>query len=127
MQGKWGRHRTRCAKDSDIAYDAVDGSLAELLLNSMKRDGRFVSYGLLSGQPYKILPASPATNWFHIRNYLADLTNGDWQHEFSDIWRLLRKSEINEYQLFTSSHWLEAIDSYYKCRRLPKAILMLNK
>jgi hypothetical protein len=93
----------------------------------MKGDGRFVSYGLLSGRPYKIQPASPAINWFHIRNYLADFINGDWQHEFSDSWRLLRKSELNEYQLFTSSQWLEVLDSYYKCARLPKPILMLNK
>lgn len=120
-------HLTRCAKGSDIVYDAVGGSLAEFLLGNMKRDGRFVSYGLLSGHPYKIQPASPATSWFHIRNYLDDFSNGDWQLEFSDIWRLLRKSELNEYQLFTSNQWREAIDSYYKCGRLLKPILMLNK
>ena len=120
-------HLASSARDSDIVYDAVGGSLAEFLLDSMKRDGRFVSYGLLSGQPYKIQSVSPATCWFHIRNYLDDFSNSDWQQEFSDIWPLLQSSELNEYRLYSSVQWREAINSYYKSGRLLKPVLMLNE
>lgn len=119
-------HLKRCAKVSDIVYDAVGGSLAEFLLDTMKRDAQFVSYGLLSGQPYKIQPISPVTNWFHIRNYLGDFSNDGWQHEFSEIWRLLRKSELNEFQVYPSVQWREAINSYTTRGRLLKPILMWN-
>lgn len=119
-------HLSRCVKETDTVYDAVGGSLAEFLLDSMKRDGRFVSYGLLSGQPYKIQSASPAVSWFHIRNYLDDFINSDWQHEFSEIWRLLRKSEVNEHHLYPLAQWRDAINSYNKPGRLLKPILSFN-
>lgn len=111
------------AQKVDIVYDATGGKLADLLLAAMPRTALFVSYGLLSGQPYRVLPHHPTTQWFHIRNYLDAIAPTQWQALFSDIWTLLRHSQIHDVRVFPLDRWQEAIAFYNAAGRTHKPLL----
>lgn len=111
------------AQTADIVYDATGGEIAELLLDAMPRTALFVSYGLLSGQPYRMLPHHPTTQWFHIRNYLDGIDPARWQALFGDIWTLLRHSHIHDVRVFPLDHWREAIALYNAAGRTHKPLL----
>lgn len=111
------------AQTADIVYDATGGKLAELLLSSMRQTALFVSYGLLSGQPYRVHSHYPSTQWFHIRNYLDAISPAQWQTLFADIWTLLRHSQIHDVRVFPLDRWLEAIALYKTAGRTYKPLL----
>ncbi|MEH5010097.1 zinc-dependent alcohol dehydrogenase family protein [Phytobacter diazotrophicus] len=114
------------AQTTDIVYDATGGKLADLLLSSMRKTALFVSYGLLSGQPYRVLPHHPPTQWFHIRNVLDAVSAAQWQALFAELWPLLRQSQLNDASLFPLAHWQEAIALYKTPGRTRKPLLAFS-
>ena len=114
------------AQTTDIVYDATGGKLADLLLSSMRKTALFVSYGLLSGQPYRVLPHHPPTQWFHIRNVLDAVSAAQWQALFAESWPLLRQSQLNDASLFPLAHWQEAIALYKTPGRTRKPLLAFS-
>ncbi|WES70118.1 zinc-dependent alcohol dehydrogenase family protein [Superficieibacter sp. HKU1] len=116
----------RCASESNIVYDAVGGPLAELILNSMQKQGQFISYGLMSGQPYKIHNAFPAVKWFHIRNYLSGMNVDDWKREFEMLWPLLKHSYLAPAQFYQLKDWKQAIVGYRTMGRRFKPVISMQ-
>lgn len=114
------------AQTTDIVFDATGGKLADLLLSSMRKTALFVSYGLLSGQPYRVLPHHPPTQWFHIRNVLDAVSAAQWQALFAELWPLLRQSQLNDASFFPLAHWQEAIALYKTPGRTRKPLLAFS-
>ena len=114
-----------CAQQSEVVYDAVGGPLAETLLSSLPAQSSFVSYGLLSGQPFKQHLTLAKTHWFHVRNYLPEMNIEQWQAMFKDIWPLLKQSALSKPEEIPFQHWKEAIDLYYQSSRQRKPVLVL--
>ncbi|WP_342320607.1 zinc-dependent alcohol dehydrogenase family protein [Kosakonia sp. BYX6] len=110
---------------ADIVYDATGGALAQLLLQTLPRSGLFISYGLLSGQPFDIQQRLPRVHWFHIRNYLDAMPAAAWQQAFLDIWEQLRRSRCSEVALFGLAHWAEALALYHTPGRIVKPVLSM--
>ena len=113
-----------CAEQSEVVYDAVGGHLAETLLSALPPESNFVSYGLLSGQPFKQHLTLAKTHWFHVRNYLPDMNIEQWQAMFQGIWPLLKQSVLSKPEEIPFQHWKEAIDLYYQSNRQCKPVLV---
>lgn len=111
----------------DLVYDAVGGALAALILDGMKPEGIFVSYGLLSGKPYQIRASHPITKWFHVRHYLNGFTDSGWQQAFNEIWGLLRESELNDCKLSPLASWQEAVSCYRQPGSACRPLLQLGE
>ncbi|MGP3591898.1 zinc-dependent alcohol dehydrogenase family protein [Vagococcus sp. WN89Y] len=116
-----------CANRGCIVYDAVGGVLADTLLDAMPDNAQFVSYGLLSGQPFAISRKTPTIHWFHIRNYLAGLSDTDWQQTFSELCPTLRKSYVSDTTYFPLHAWRKALDFYYSAGRTSKPMLTFSQ
>lgn len=116
-----------CAGRSGIVYDAVGGQLADTLLDAMPERARFVSYGLLSGQPFHLSRSRPETRWFHIRNVLGSLSVADWQQAFSALWPLLRQHPVSDARLFALQQWRQALAFYQTPGRCQKPLLVLGE
>ena len=114
------------SKNSDLVFDAVGGPLASAIQHAMRKDGEFVSYGLLSGQMIEVCPGGPSPQRFHIRDQLEALTPATWQSWFREIWSLLRTSAITDTTSFPLSDWRNALDFFQKPGRSSKPLLCLE-
>lgn len=113
----------RYASTADIVYDAVGGALANTLLSYLPDTAQFVSYGLLSGQPFSMQNRAATMHWFHVRQYLSAMTASAWQAEFKAIWTLLRQTNLSEVALFSPDDWQAAIAHYRTAGRASKPML----
>lgn len=113
----------RAAGKASVIYDATGGTLAETLLQSMPKTGQFISYGLLSGQPFSIRQRLPAVHWFHVRNYLDAMTADSWQQAFCTLWERLRITPVSEVTLTDFQQWRQAITLYQTPGRIAKPLL----
>lgn len=116
----------QAAAKAGVVYDATGGDLAGLLLQALPTDAQFISYGLLSGQPFGIQPRLPVVHWFHIRNHLDSLSASAWQQTFSDIWTRLRKNPPADVTLFPFADWQQAIAFYHQPGRITKPLLSMR-
>lgn len=115
------------ARTADIVYDAVGGDLASLLLSVLPASAHFISYGLLSGQPFSMQHNTARVHWFHIRHYLDTLGPAQWQAAFEAIWGLLRQNPaLNEATIFPFAQWQAAIACYRTAGRISKPLLALD-
>lgn len=113
----------RYAKTADVVYEAVGGELANILLSCLPETAQFVSYGLLSGQPFSMQNRAATLHWFHVRNYLATMSTPAWQAEFKVIWALLRQMTLSDVTLFPLEQWQAAIAHYKTAGRTGKPML----
>ncbi|TCC03468.1 alcohol dehydrogenase [Kosakonia quasisacchari] len=113
----------KAASKASVIYDATGGALAEMLLQSMPKTGQFISYGLLSGQPFSIQRRLPAVHWFHVRNYLDAMTADGWQQAFCTLWERLRATPVSEVTLIDFQQWRQAITLYQTPGRIAKPLL----
>ncbi|ANR77467.1 alcohol dehydrogenase [Kosakonia sacchari] len=113
----------QAAGKASVIYDATGGTLAEMLLQSMPKTGQFISYGLLSGQPFSIRQRLPAVHWFHVRNYLDAMTAYGWQQAFCTLWERLRATPVSEVTLIDFQQWRQAITLYQTPGRIAKPLL----
>lgn len=113
------------AQQADVVLDAVGGNLATLLLANLKQDADFVSYGLLSGQPYDARGCAVKTQRFHLRDTLAVTHSQEWQQWFVELWPLLAKSQLPDVRLFALEEWREALQEFYVSGRRCKPVLAL--
>ncbi len=116
----------QAARKAGVVYDATGGELAETLLLALPDNAQFISYGLLSGQPFGIQRRLPVVHWFHIRNYLDTLSASAWQQAFSDIWERLRQHPPGEVTLFPFAQWQQAITLYRQPGRVTKPLLSMR-
>jgi len=116
---------TRYAAEAEVVYDATGGRMAALILSQMPASGVFVSYGLLSGQPFRTTQPLPKVHWFHIRNALQAMSAAAWQSEFAALWPRLRSRQTSGTMLFPLSDWQEAIRIYRTAGRITKPLLAM--
>lgn len=114
------------AGQADIVYDAVGGTLANELLQQLPDSAQFISYGLLSGQPFSMNNRAATLHWFHMRNYLAQMTTSQWQEAFQAIWPLLRQTPPGDVALFPLVQWQAAIAHYRTAGRTRKTMLRFD-
>lgn len=112
-----------CAQRTDVVYDAVGGELANTLLSHLPQSAQFVSYGLLSGQPFSMQNRAATLHWFHVRNYLSAMNASAWQAEFQAIWDLLRQTALSDATRFPLEQWQAAIAHYNAAGRVTKPLL----
>lgn len=113
------------AQQANVVFDAVGGKLATLLLANLKQDADFVSYGLLSGQPYDARNCAAKPQRFHLRDTLAVAYSQKWQQWFAELWPLLMKSQLPDVQLFALEEWREALQEFYVSGRRCKPVLAM--
>jgi NADPH:quinone reductase-like Zn-dependent oxidoreductase len=113
------------AQRVDVVFDAVGGSLATRLLTRLKQNADFVSYGLLSGQPYDARGCTVKPQRFHLRDTLAVTHSQEWQQWFVELWPLLAKSQMPEVKLFALEEWREALQAFSVIGRRCKPVLAL--
>ncbi|MEL4013688.1 zinc-dependent alcohol dehydrogenase family protein [Dryocola clanedunensis] len=111
------------ARRSDVVFDAVGGELATTLLRHLPADADFVSYGLLSGQPYQLNGSRVNPRRFHLRDTLATTRPDVWQQWFKGIWTLLPESQLPEVSLFALEEWREALREFAVPGRRRKPVL----
>ena len=113
------------AQQADVVFDAVGGALATLLLTNLNAEADFVSYGLLSGQPYDARSAQAKPQRFHLRDTLAVTDSLEWQSWFSDLWPLLANSRLPEVKVFNLEEWRDALREFAMQGRRCKPVLAL--
>jgi NADPH:quinone reductase-like Zn-dependent oxidoreductase len=113
------------AEDSEVVFDATGGALAQTLLDVMPKCGTFVSYGLLSGQPFTLQHHHPQVHWFHVRNTFASLRAEAWQAEFQALWPLLMASQYSDGEMLPFAAWRDALALYRQPGRSAKPLLKL--
>jgi len=113
------------ARQADIVFDAVGGSLATDLLQLMRPGTDFISYGLLSGQLYQITGGGIHPQRFHLRDTLAVTAAEDWQQWFTELWGMLAVSRLPEVRLFPLDSWREALEEFAVPGRRSKPMLVM--
>ncbi|KKI44197.1 alcohol dehydrogenase [Obesumbacterium proteus] len=117
---------SRFASGSDLVFDATGGELATSILQQLPESSTFISYGLLSGNPFKQQHPRPVVRWFHIRNYLNSWNSQQWHSLFSEIWSLLNTSMYSDSVRYPLYSWKEAICFYRESGRTGKPLLVMN-
>lgn len=113
------------AQQADVVFDAVGGSLATLLLSHLQAEASFVSYGLLSGEPYQAKNYATRPQRFHLRDTLAVTDPKVWQQWFAELWPLLESSQLPEVQLFALEEWRDALREFAVSGRRCKPVLVM--
>ncbi|AHG20606.1 alcohol dehydrogenase [Chania multitudinisentens RB-25] len=114
------------ANESDLVFDAVGGELAELLLENISEKSVYVCYGSLSGKLFRQKKFFPEVKWFHLRDYVKNLSVMQWKNIFIDIWSLLKISKYHDTISFSLNNWQDAIKFYKKSGREQKPILIMK-
>ena len=114
------------AAESEAVFDATGGALAQTLLDRMPKQGTFVSYGLLSGQPFTLQHHHPQVHWFHVRNTFAAMRTEAWQAAFQTLWPLLAASRYSDAETFPFANWRDALSRYRQPGRSAKPLLTLT-
>ncbi|MCT4713354.1 zinc-dependent alcohol dehydrogenase family protein [Enterobacteriaceae bacterium H11S18] len=112
------------ARHADVIFDAVGGELATTLLQHLSVNAAFISYGLLSGQPYQLKTSLIGPQRFHLRDTLAVTAPEIWQRWFVELWSLLAKSQLPEVSLFALGEWREALREFAAPGRRRKPVLV---
>ncbi|MFZ5965486.1 zinc-dependent alcohol dehydrogenase family protein [Thalassococcus sp. BH17M4-6] len=115
------------ARQADIVFDAVGGSLGSAVLGAMRSGTDCVGYGLLSGQP--VLPPRgtlASHRRFHLRDVLRDMDAATWQDGFVRLWPRLRATRLPGTQEFEMARWREALDAFDAPGRWAKPLLRLG-
>lgn len=99
------------ARESDIVFDALGGSMAAKILQLMAPGTRFIAYGLLTGQAIQ-LASKPYAHYkrFHLRDSLARMSARTLQQKFLSIWGLLGQIDMPSYQVFPCQEWRQAVE-----------------
>ncbi len=113
----------RLAAGCDLIFDAVGGPLAEALLAAPPRSADFVSYGLLSGLPFRPLANGPALHRFHLRDRLNGASPDVWRGWFDHLWPRLRRLELPDARPFPLRDWKAALAAFDEPGRTFKPML----
>ena len=116
----------QAASNAEVVYGATGGALAQHLPDAMPHRGQFISYGLLSGQPFSLRQRLPVVHWFHVRHYLDALPAPRWQETFHTLWVHLRHSRVSDAELFDLHQWQAAVRFYQTPGRTAKPLLAMR-
>jgi len=101
------------AAAADLTFDALGGPIGTLILEAMGPGSRFISYGLLSGEPVTSSPGACADHLrFHLRDALAEMDAGTWQTQFRSLWPLLREAALPGTRTFPLARWKDALTDF---------------
>jgi NADPH:quinone reductase-like Zn-dependent oxidoreductase len=114
------------ASKADVVFDAVGGELATLLLRSLRPGSQFISYGLLSGEPYQMGDGAVLPQRFHLRDTLGVTPVDVWQGWFRDLWKMLEGIWLPEVSLFDLADWQTALREFAVPGRSCKPVLVLG-
>ncbi|NYZ17083.1 zinc-dependent alcohol dehydrogenase family protein [Azospirillum sp. RWY-5-1] len=117
---------TAAAARAEVAFDAVGGPLAEAILDAMPPGGDFVSYGLLSGQPFAVPAVRPALRRFHLRDRLATVAPETWQGWFRTLWPRLRRAPLPGVATVPLAEWRRALALFHTAGRRDKPLLVMG-
>ncbi len=115
----------QAAQQAEIVFDAVGGELATNLLQPLRAGTDFISYGLLSGQPYQMMGGCVHPQRFHLRDTLAVTAVDVWQRWFTELWVMLPASRLPEVRLFPFENWRKALEEFAVPGRHSKPMLEL--
>lgn len=113
------------AADADLVFDAVGGTLAQAMLDTLAPDALLISYGLLSGNPIAHA-MEHRVRLFHLRNELARLGPMNVQARFEEIWPRLRRSVLPPIKIYNACDWRNALAYSHEPGRLAKPVLDLR-
>ena len=116
----------RVVSGADLIFDAVGGPLADHLLRSMDPRAEFISYGLLSGQPFARTPTHVRVQRFHLRDRLAVASSSEWQGWFRELWPHIQSAILPSISPFPLSDWAEGLSFFDKTGRRSKPILTMS-
>jgi len=98
----------RAARRADLVFEAVGGALATRILAAMRPDADFISYGLLSGEPFATGGAARPQR-FHLRDRLDSAGPAEWQGWFETLWPLLKRAALPRAHPFPVRAWRDAL------------------
>ncbi len=108
----------------DLAFDAVGGPLADAILAALPRPADLVSYGLLSGSPFRPVAGGPTLRRFHLRDRLEGVANDEWRGWFDRLWPRLRRADfLPDVRPFPLDDWREALAAFDEPGRTFKPML----
>lgn len=113
----------RRAAGCDLAFDAVGGPLADAILAALPRSADFVSYGLLSGLPFRPAAGGLALHRFHLRDRLEGVSPATWRGWFDRFWPRLRSVDLPDVRRFPLADWREALAAFDEPGRTFKPML----
>lgn len=109
---------------ADIIFDAVGGALANTILRSLGDEKVFISYGLLSEKPITYLNTKATIGRFHLRDWISEMSTREWNQYFSEIWNLLKNTDIPNVEYFKFKDWRKAIETFEISGRERKPVLL---
>ncbi len=111
---------------ADITFDCVGGALGSMILKNMRPGSELVGYGLLSGEPVLGHSQSGALlRRFHLRDWLLDSTENEWQTSFGVIWKNLKPSDLPPPKWFRLPDWEKALGHFGTSGRQTKPMFHL--
>jgi NADPH:quinone reductase-like Zn-dependent oxidoreductase len=113
------------ARQADVVFDAVGGSLAETLLVHLPPSAVFVSYGLLS-EHAPTIPAGRQYRLFHLRGALERITPLECGKWFEAHWPNLTRARLPDAEVFPMVAWRNALAHFGTPGRLTKPVLQLG-
>jgi NADPH:quinone reductase-like Zn-dependent oxidoreductase len=112
---------------TDIAFDAVGGALGTSTLAGLGLRGEFVSYGLLSGEPFQATLHGVHAQRFHLRDCLEATTPAEWQQWFCELWPLLKRTQLPVIIPVPLRDWQQALSLFHRRGRLSKPVLTMGE
>ncbi|WP_165064673.1 zinc-dependent alcohol dehydrogenase family protein [Paludisphaera rhizosphaerae] len=110
------------ARGCDLVFDAVGGNVAASILPYMAR-GDFVSYGLLSGQPFGWRTDGVRIHRFHLRDGFESMADSVWRGWFDRLWPRLRVAPMPAVRRFPIEEWRAALAAFDEPGRSFKPLL----
>ncbi len=98
---------TAIARGCDLVFDAVGGPVGDAILHAMAR-GDFVSYGLLSGRPFRWRADGVHIHRFHLRDRLQGVVDSVWKAWFDKLWPRLRAADLPNVRRYPLAVWRAA-------------------
>jgi NADPH:quinone reductase-like Zn-dependent oxidoreductase len=100
----------RAARQADISFDSLGGTIGSAALEGMGAGSTFVGYGLLSGQNVRSSGRTVACYCrFHLRDALAEMGSAEWQRQFACLWSALAGLDPVPARIFQAPDWRNAL------------------
>lgn len=111
----------RLLKKTDIVFDSIGGNIGSIIINNMRLDSIFVTYGLLSGMPLTInRERYRMVKNFHLKDVIKTLDQYQWKDIFYNLWPRLVETELHTLKHFRLNDWENALEYYSSSGRQTK-------
>jgi NADPH:quinone reductase-like Zn-dependent oxidoreductase len=107
-------------------FDAVGGSFAVQLMESLPSGSDFVSYGLLSGQPIPATPNGIGFRQFHLRNWIHYASAEEILQKFEEVFDRLKTAALPGISEYKWADWPKALNHLSIIGRERKPVLQFS-